>query len=137
MLREVGKGNAEVLLQVRVAARSAATAAVAGCLAPCIHTLQAALASDSHPCHQSVPYCGCCSLLPQFVESNLAHFSAEGLRYALEHQSPAVRKRLTAQHKEQLAAAAASAAAAGVQHPEGGLAAAECDAAPAKRRRRG
>ncbi|KAL4447268.1 hypothetical protein ABPG77_007301 [Micractinium sp. CCAP 211/92] len=37
--------------------------------------------------------------LIQFVESNLQHFSREGLRYALEKQPAAVRGQLLAQHK--------------------------------------
>ncbi|KAI3423860.1 hypothetical protein D9Q98_009694 [Chlorella vulgaris] len=41
--------------------------------------------------------------LLRFVDANLAQFSREGLRYALEHQPASVRQRLMAEHKERQA----------------------------------
>lgn len=48
------------------------------------------------------------SMSSQFVEANLACFSREGLRYALEQQPSAVRQRLLDAHKAVLGAVAAS-----------------------------
>ncbi|PSC71345.1 DNA alkylation repair enzyme [Micractinium conductrix] len=46
--------------------------------------------------------------LLQFVEANLPYFNAEGLRYALEKQPTAVRRRLYAAHKAAAARAGSS-----------------------------
>lgn len=134
VLRELGKGDSQALLQASCRAGCSGVQGPCTGERACMHAPPAAalLHPDAPEPHRTpaadnaLPACPAgWARLAQFVEAHLPHFSAEGLRYALEQQQPEVRQRLMAAHKAAVAAARSAAQAVPAAPP------------PAPKRRRG